>query len=161
MSNHTVIPFSATLHVKDTCLCLHAQRAARILARRFDAALKPHGLTNQQFSLMMALNRPKPPSMGPVASLLAMDRTSLTAALKPLSARGWVRIEADPADRRGKLLSLTDEGMERLVLALPAWRSLHAKIEAELAPMDADALRQGLISLSSPPQGPCGGPENG
>ena len=161
MSNHTVIPYSATLHVKDTCLCLHAQRAARILARRFDAALKPHGLTNQQFSLMMALNRPKLPSMGPVASLLAMDRTSLTAALKPLSARGWVRIEADPADRRGKLLSLTDEGMERLVLALPVWRSLHAKIEVELAPMDADDLRQGLLSLSSPPQRPCGGLENG
>ena len=57
MSNLPVIPYSTTIHIKDTCLCLHAQRAARALARRFDMALKPAGLTNQQFSLMMALNR--------------------------------------------------------------------------------------------------------
>ena len=100
MSNGQLIPYSTTLHVKDTCLCLHAQRAARALGRRFDLALKPVGLTNQQFSLMMALNRPEPPPMGPVARLLAMDRTTLTAALKPLSARGWVSIEPDPKDRR-------------------------------------------------------------
>jgi hypothetical protein len=55
---------------------LHVQRAARALARRFDDALRPLGLTNGQFSLMMSLNRPQPPGMGDVASLLAMDRTT-------------------------------------------------------------------------------------
>jgi len=63
------IPFDTTLHVRDTCLCLHLQRAARALARRFDEALRPAGLTNGQFSLLMALNRPQPPSIAPVASL--------------------------------------------------------------------------------------------
>ena len=76
------VPFAATLHVRDHCLCLHAQRAARALARRFDAALRPVGLTSGQFSLLMALNRPEPSAMGPVAALLAVDRTTLTAALK-------------------------------------------------------------------------------
>jgi hypothetical protein len=75
MSNVTVIPFSTTLLVRDSCLCLHAQRAARALARRFDNALKPLGMTNGQFSLLMSLNRPEPPPMGPVAQLLAMDNT--------------------------------------------------------------------------------------
>ena len=79
MSNR--LPFETTIEVRDTCLCLHAQRAARALARRFDEALKPFGLTNGQFSLLMSLNRPEPPSLGPVARLLAMDRTTLTAAL--------------------------------------------------------------------------------
>ncbi len=78
--------FETTLRVRDTCLCLHMQRAARALARRFDDALRPLGLTNGQFSLMMSLNRPEPPGMAAVASLLAMDRTTLTAALKPLAA---------------------------------------------------------------------------
>ena len=36
--------------------------------------------------------------MGSVASLLAMDRTTLTAALKPLERRGLVKITADPED---------------------------------------------------------------
>src|SRR5919206_2876829 len=94
------VPFETTLLVRDTCLCLHAQRAARALARRFDEALRPLGLTNGQFSLLMALNRPEPAGMGAVASLLAMDRTTLTAALKPLARRGLLEVRRDPEDRR-------------------------------------------------------------
>jgi len=147
MSNGPLIPYSTTLHVRDTCLCLHAQRAARALARRFDTALKPTGLTNQQFSLMMALNRPEPPPMGPVARLLAMDRTTLTAALKPLSARGWVLVEPDPKDRRGKRLRLTPAGSAALASAVPIWKEVHAAIEAAMS-SNADVLRQGLLEVS-------------
>ncbi|MBW8283586.1 MAG: MarR family transcriptional regulator, partial [Rhizobium sp.] len=118
MSTEPLIPYSTTLHVRDTCLCLHAQRAARALARRFDTALRALGMTNGQFSLMMALNRPEPPPMGPVAHLLAMDRTTLTAALKPLERRGWVSIETDPKDRRGKRLRLTADGAAVLSAAV-------------------------------------------
>src|SRR5271166_5364562 len=103
MSRAESIPFETTLRVRDCCLCLHVQRAARALARRFDEALRPIGLTNGQFSLMMSLNRPEPPGMTSVATLLAMDRTTLTAALKPLERRGLVTIAKDPADRRGRL----------------------------------------------------------
>ena len=91
MSRPATVPFSTTLRVKDSCLCLHMQRAARELARRFDEALRPLALTNGQFSLLMSLNRPEPPRMGAVAMLLAMDRTTLTAALKPLERRRLLR----------------------------------------------------------------------
>ena len=132
MSNAVVIPFETTLLVRDTCLCLHVQRAARALARRFDNAMKPIGLTNGQFSLMMALNRPAPAPMAPVATLLAMDRTTLTAALKPLERRALVESSADPKDRRGRLLRLTNDGMTMLSAALPIWTRVHAEIDAEL-----------------------------
>src|SRR5580698_6000188 len=92
------VSFQTTLHVRDSCLCLHTQRAARALARRFDEALRPVGLTSGQFSLMMSLNRPHPPGISSVAALLAMDRTTLTAALKPLERRGLVEVTTDPAD---------------------------------------------------------------
>jgi DNA-binding MarR family transcriptional regulator len=127
-----VIPFSTTLHVRDTCLCLHVQRAARALARRFDNAMKPIGLTNGQFSLMMSLNRPQPATMSSVANLLAMDRTTLTAALKVLERRGLVETTTDPKDRRGRLLRLTSDGMTMLTAALPIWTRVHAEIDAEL-----------------------------
>src|SRR5919199_6973244 len=91
------VPFETTLEVRDTCLCLHVQRAARALARRFDEALRPVGLTHGQFSLLMSLNRPEPPTIGSVAALLAMDRTTLTANLKPLERRGPVQGTRDPA----------------------------------------------------------------
>lgn len=146
------LPYATTLEVRDACLCLHAQRAARALARRFDEALRPLGLTSGQFSLLMALNRPEPPPLGPVAALLAMDRTTLTAALKPLERNGLVSIGTDPQDRRSRRLSLTEEGQAVLARAVPAWRALHGVVEAELAaapaPVPPDALRAALRVLS-------------
>ena len=124
------------------------QRAARALARRFDEALRPVDLTNGQFSLMMALNRPEPPGMAPVASLLAMDRTTLTAALKPLERRGLVEIRIDPSDRRGRLLLLTPAGQALLSSAVPIWERTHAAVEGQLAGADPDRLRSDLRALS-------------
>jgi DNA-binding MarR family transcriptional regulator len=142
------VPFETTLEVRDSCLCLHAQRAARALARRFDEVLRPVGLTNGQFSLLMSLNRPEPPPMKPVADLLAMDRTTLTAALKPLERRGLVSIEVGQEDRRRRRLRLTDRGREVLASAVPIWRETHRAIEAGLPGLDADGLRAALVALS-------------
>ncbi len=144
------VPFETTLQVRDTCLCLHTQRAARALERRFDEALRPVGLTSGQFSLLNALNRPEPPSIGSVAQLLAMDRTTLTAALKPLEREGLVAIAADPGDRRSRLLRLTGRGQEVLASAVPIWRDLHAAIEAGLPASEPDKLRGALTTLSQP-----------
>jgi len=123
------------------------QRAARALARRFDEVLRPYGLTNGQFSLLMSLNRPEPAGMASVASLLAMDRTTLTAALKPLERRGLVAVAADPADRRGRRLSLTVEGMAVLAAAVPVWETTHAEVEGLLEDGDGDRLRRDLGAL--------------
>jgi DNA-binding MarR family transcriptional regulator len=148
MSTPEIVPFSTTLRVRDHCLCLHVQRAARALARRFDQALRPVGLTNGQFSLMMSLNRPHPPDMGSVASLLAMDRTTLTAALKPLERRGLINIIPDPSDRRSRRLSLTPEGKTLLAAAVPIWEQTHLEVEALLPHRNPEPLRENLRSIS-------------
>lgn len=149
MSNSLDVPFETTLLVRDTCLCLHVQRAARALARRFDDALRPAGLTNGQFSLMMSLNRPAPPPMKPVAELLAMDQTTLTAALKPLQRQGWIEIVVNPNDRRERLLQLTQEGKAALAAAVPIWKATHAEIEKQLISGNGDEIRHNLLVLSS------------
>src|SRR5271156_6381443 len=123
------VPFETTLAVRDTCLCLHAQRAARALARGLDQALRPAGFTNGQFSLLMALNRPEPAPMGEVAALLGADRTTLTAALKPLVRRGLAETSPDPHDSRVRRIALTAEGRARLAAALPFWTETHAALE--------------------------------
>ena len=148
MSKPLEVPFAATLHVRDTCLCLHAQRAARALARRFDQALARFDITSGQFSLLMSLNRPEPPTIGSVAGLLAMDRTTLTANLKPLERRGLLTVNIDPGDRRSRRLALTSVGMALLARALPVWTETHAEIEANLPEGDGDALRAGLLALA-------------
>jgi DNA-binding MarR family transcriptional regulator len=134
--------------IRDCCLCLHVQRAARGLARRFDDALRPIGLTNGQFSLLVSLNRPEPPGMSAVALLLVMDRTTLTAALKPLRRRGLLKVTADPADGRGRLVTLTAKGRRLLARAVPVWKKTHAAVDALLRDGDIDRLRNNLRALS-------------
>lgn len=94
----------------------------------------------------MALNRPQPPPMGPVAALLAMDRTTLTAALKPLERRGLVTVSRDPRDGRGRLLSLTPEGRALLAAAVPVWTREHAEVDRLLN--DPERLRADLRALA-------------
>jgi DNA-binding MarR family transcriptional regulator len=147
MSNRKLLPFQTTLHVRDTCLCLHLQRAARVVARRFDDVFRPLGITQGQFSLLMSLNRPEPPTMGSVADLLAMDRTTLTANLKPLERRGLLTVKVDSADRRSRRLALTPEGRALLAAAAPIWKRTHAALERRLK-RSADALRADLMALS-------------
>jgi len=148
MSTVVKPPFETTLLVRDSCLCLHVQRAARALARRFDDAFRPLGLTNGQFSLMMSLNRPEPAGMAAVASLLAMDRTTLTAALKPLQRRGLVKIAVDTADRRSRRMTLTPKGRRLLLRAVPLWKSNHAAVEDLLGGREPERLRKNLRALS-------------
>jgi DNA-binding MarR family transcriptional regulator len=146
MSDRKSVPFETTLHVRDRCLCLATQRAARVLARRYDEALRPLGLTSGQFSLLMSLNRPQPVSIGAAAAVLAMDRTTVTANLKPLERRGLVTSKVDPEDRRGRLLTLTKAGQSLLAAAVPIWKRTQAKIEQQVS--EPDALRAGLRALA-------------
>lgn len=122
------LPIDVTHEVRDSCLCLHLQRAARVVGRCFDDALRPVGLTHGQFSLLISLNRPEPPRIGDVASLLGMDRTTLTANLKPLERRGLLTVNPDPADRRSRRLALTPAAEELLVQAMPIWRKTLAQL---------------------------------
>ena len=141
MSKGNALPFAITHKVRDTCICLHVQRAARAVARRFDEALRPLGLTNGQFSMLMSLNRPHAARMGEVAELLAMDRTTLTAALKPLERRGLVRVIVDPADKRSRQLLLMPSGRKLLLEAIPIWKREHAALERRVTKFDGDPDR--------------------
>jgi DNA-binding MarR family transcriptional regulator len=77
-----------------------------------------------------------------------MDRTTVTANLKPLERRGLIRIRIDRGDRRNRRLILTAKGRAALIAALPAWKSGHAAIEPALASRNADRLRADLRAIA-------------
>jgi DNA-binding MarR family transcriptional regulator len=142
------LPFEKTVEVRDGCLCLFVQRAARVLARHFDDAFRSLGLTHGQFSLLTSLNRPRPPVMGEVAALLGMDRTTLTAVLKSLQRRRLVEIRPDEKDRRSRRLILTPAGRALLVAAYPVWKAAHRAIDARLSARSSPRLRADLARLA-------------
>lgn len=143
------VAFETTLMVRDACLCFQTQRAARELARVFDQAFQPLTLTNGQFSMLMALNRPEAPSLGKLSDELGMDRTTMTASVKVLERRGLLQTERNPQNRRMLLLKLTKAGYDVLKEALPVWEKTLADIKSRMAGETPDGISRTIGTLAS------------
>ena len=130
------------------CVCLGVQRAARGVARRYDEALKPLGLTSGQFSILSSLLREGSEPIGALADLLGQERTTLTRNLRPLEAAGWVETKPDAKDARVRRVRLTDRGRVLLRAAVPVWRAAQRDSSARLGEAGWDALRPLLGALA-------------
>ena len=82
-----------------------------------------------------------------LADAFQMTRPSMTNILEKLSAAGFVRIERDPNDARGKIVWITDKGREARGQAVEATSGLFASIQPELETLDIEGLNAMLISL--------------
>ncbi|MGD1876315.1 MAG: MarR family winged helix-turn-helix transcriptional regulator [Kiloniellaceae bacterium] len=140
--------FAAAHEVRDRCLCQHLRAAAKTVEDRFDAALKPLGLTSGDYSLLVMLGRPQPPRAAEVAQFLVMDPAALRAMVVPLERRGLLAVVPGSAARGGVRLALTTAGFLLLAQALPIWRSVQASLDKLLAGGDIDGLRGGLLALA-------------
>lgn len=143
------ITLKEALFVHDHCICLSLQRAARTVGRLFDEALRPLEITNWQFSLLMNLSREQAPTIGELAEALSMDRTTITANLKPLERRGLVEIHRDDVDGRSRRVALTKAGARLLKSAYEIWREANAEALQKVSGLDIAQLRGGLAALAS------------
>ena len=116
-----------------TCVCLGVRKAARILARRYDDAFRPLGITSGQFSILAALMQDSAVPLGALAETLGMDRTTLNRNLKPLEAIGLVATSSDKSDARVRGLKLTASGRLLLEQAIPIWSAVQADSQRRLA----------------------------
>ena len=120
------------------------------LARHLDIARRgafaEHELESWAFDVLSALRRQGPPfQLTPGALLRATLVTSgtMTNRIDRLAAEGLVRREPDPRDKRGVLVTLTEQGQERVDAALAG---LLRRERALLAGLD-DAERGNLADL--------------
>ena len=131
------------------CFGLSLRRAARATARRYDEALRPIDLTLGQFGTLVMLAELQAVSMHALAELLTMDRTTLTAALKPLQRRALVAVRPDKSDRRSRNVTLTDRGVTLLRSAIPLWKKVQGRIGLEMGTAGLPIFRAQLVLLSA------------
>ena len=129
------------------CYSLALRRAARAVSRQYDAALAPLALNNGQFSMLVLLAGLGPVRIQKIAETLAMDRTTVTAALKPLQRRKLVRVDVAGDDARAREAVLTPAGEALLREAMPLWRVQQERLKKMLSAEDAEALRAHLGRL--------------
>lgn len=113
--------------------------AARYVTAFYDKTLAPSGLRLTQFMILYKVRQVGPIDVKPLAAVMAMDRTTLAATLKPLERDGLLRLAVNPQDRRARRIEITQEGSMRLDLCVPLWREAQARFEERYgAPKAAD-----------------------
>ena len=128
----TKLPISATKISKE-CICFSLKKAERLISRRYDEALAPFGLRNGQFSMLICISGANLINIQSIAHQLNMDRTTTTAALKPLEKRKLIKITASKEDSRVKLVSITPLGISLLTKAIPAWQKIQDQMKADIS----------------------------
>lgn len=134
--------------VAQSCLCRRVQRASRSVGKRFDDAFRRFGLTNWQFTMLMALSGSRAPTINQVAAELGMDRTTTTKNLRPLERRGLIEIRPDDEDGRVRRVALTEKGNVLILEALDAWHAVNDSLARALTDEQLRALRGALDTIS-------------
>jgi DNA-binding MarR family transcriptional regulator len=136
---------------REACNCAALRRAARRVSLMYDRHLAASGLTTGQYSILTQISRrgQNVPSLSVLASVLVMDRTALTHTLKPLERDGLVKLEVDPADRRARLVHLTQQGRRKLAAARDAWSAAQDRFNQSFGQEQAAALRALLQKVES------------
>ncbi|WDA40428.1 MarR family winged helix-turn-helix transcriptional regulator [Erythrobacter sp. BLCC-B19] len=82
---------------------------SRQLRRLFDDRVRGIGLTGPQARLLLALERHPDQNQAFYAERLEIEPITLTRIVDRLEDAGWIERQADPADRRARILHLTDK----------------------------------------------------
>lgn len=121
------------------CACTHVRTAARAMTRIYDETLAPSGVRITQLATLAAVAFHGPFTVKALAEALVMDRTTLTADLKPLEAKGFLEITAGQ-DRRTRVISITESGREAIARAVPLWAQAQAHFRTELGEVRLNTL---------------------
>jgi DNA-binding MarR family transcriptional regulator len=118
----------------------------RATADLIDAALAPTGLDGDEFAIYSVLTAS--PSITPteLARWMAAPPTTVSSYVKRFEARGHVRREPNPADRRSYRIKLTPAGRRAYRAAAALFIPLRARIANSLGDRE-DGVREALIAL--------------
>lgn len=121
------------------CLTYNAQRIARSMGRQMEIALRPVGLTNQQFSTLTILKHFKVISTLELADKMGVERTTMTRNLEQMRLKGWLE-PAKVDDQRVRAFRLTAAGEKLQSQALPLWKEQQANFMEYLGKDTASEL---------------------
>lgn len=138
-----------------SCASFNFRRTARAVTRLYDGAFQDLGIRSTQFTILVALAKTQPTSIGALADLLVIDRTTLTRSLRLLKKDGLLSV-SDRSTKRQRFLSLTWRGTQLLERSLPAWRKAHERFVEALGPeywvnfrRELEKLARVAVSLES------------
>ena len=123
------------------CIATRLRMANRVVAKVYDDALRPLGLTVPQMSMLAVAEDRGLIRQSEVGAELQLDDSTLSRNLERMRANGWLE-EASADDARVHSYRLTAAGRALLDKAVPAWRKAQAAAGRLLGDAGVQALRR-------------------
>jgi DNA-binding MarR family transcriptional regulator len=127
MTRNITLPREHALHMRAFCASANLRRAARLVTRHYDRALKPIGVTAAQLPILSAISAGAGDSITELSTTLDIEASGLSRDLALLQKKGLVRLTTGE-DRRSRKLELTAAGHRTIVRAFKAWKRAHAQL---------------------------------
>jgi DNA-binding MarR family transcriptional regulator len=122
------------------CAAFNLRKTARVVSQTFDAALRKSGLRSTQFTILVAVAKAQPVSIGALAQTTLLDATTMTRSLALLQTSDLVQIAARGRARE-KQVRLSRKGEQALARCVPLWRKTQARFEQALGAREWRTLR--------------------
>ncbi|WP_215861363.1 MarR family winged helix-turn-helix transcriptional regulator [Acidithiobacillus ferriphilus] len=97
------------------------------MTQHYEASFRGTGLRATQFTLLATLAQTGPLPLSALATMLGLERTTLTRNLGPLEKKGYVSSVAD-SDQRVRRIAITKKGEAAALAALDAWKQAQSTV---------------------------------
>lgn len=128
----------------------HLRRAEVSAFQNFAAHLGADGISPGQLGVLLLVQANPGSNQTRIGRALGIDRSTLVSIVDTLEARGLVRREPSPTDRRSHALKLSDEGAAFLRTIRPRLDAHEAEIARNLSPAERAHLIDMLRRLAAP-----------
>jgi DNA-binding MarR family transcriptional regulator len=132
------------LATSESCIATRVRQLSRIITRVYDDALRAHGITASQFTLLTQLAQQDGITAAEIGFSLDIEKSTLSRNLKRLLALGHIIMDP-PAGRRGRGLHLTPKGQAVIKEAYPLGQAAQ-KRATEVMGRDSRATLDGLVA---------------
>lgn len=123
-------------------------QANHALYKDFDSHVRAAGLSSVEWRVLATLHDSPPLPISQLAHDVLSKQPTVTKLVQRMCEQGWLALEADAADQRRTLVTVTVAG-RRLVRPLIARARLHESAAlSALAPGEKSALKQLLSKIA-------------
>lgn len=120
----------------------------RVVIERETPLLAERGLDMWEYVVLARLADGAAPTQAQLAAAVRRDKTRLIPILDRLEGRGLLDRTPDPADRRNRIVALTDDGRAVLADCRAAIAAMEDELLGALRPEEAAALRHALEAVA-------------
>lgn len=141
-------------HLLPAAAVLNVLRAASLLSKRLEQQLLEVGLSIPKFNVLRVLVHPEPGRdpkdgllMKQIARRLIVSEQNVTALIDGLEARGLVRRQSCPGDRRATIVRATPEGKRLIQKVMPVQITRATQLLHSLSQQQQENLVEALTAL--------------